>query len=186
MSDRHVHLRGLLAAYEPRTEEERRHHREIVAHLDIPTAFERDEYEPGHITGSGFVVHPSQRSVVLVEHRKLGRWLQPGGHVDRSDPDIEAAARREVTEETGLTDLRRIGIVDLDIHAFPARDGQPHHLHLDVRIGFLAESADLLHSHESTAIAWVPFEVVLSMEESLARAVRRLEALHSAGTLRPD
>lgn len=186
MSDRHQHLRALLEGYEPRTEEERRHHREITAHLDTPTAFERDEYEPGHITGSGFVVHPSRQSVVLVEHRKLGRWLQPGGHVDPSDPDIEASARREVMEETGLTELTGIGVVDLDVHAFPARDGQPHHLHLDVRMGFVSASADLLHSQESTAIAWVPFEVVLSMEESLARAVRRLEALHSAGTLRPD
>jgi len=186
MSDRHRRLRALLVDYEPSTEAERRHHRDITDLLEKPTAFERDEYGPGHITASGFVVHPTRQSVVLVEHRKLGRWLQPGGHIDPSDTDIEASARREVMEETGLEDMTGMGIVDLDVHSFPARDGQPHHLHLDVRMGFVAGSADLIHSHESTGIAWVPFEVVLSMDESLARAVRRLEALQSAGTLRPD
>lgn len=186
MTGRHRSLRGLLEGYEPGTEAEHRHWSVIWQHLEQPTAFDRDEYDPGHITGSGFVVHPTEQAVVLVEHRKLGRWLQPGGHVEPSDPDIEASARREVAEETGLTGLFGLGIVDLDVHSFPARDEQPGHLHLDVRMGFLARSGELTHSDESTGIAWVPFGRVLEMDESLARAVRRLGAMGTAGTLRPD
>ena len=186
MTERHRNLRALLRAYEPGTEVEHRHRSAIRGHLDEPTAFDRDTYDPGHITGSGFVVHPTEQAVVLVEHRKLGRWLQPGGHVESNDPDIEASARREVGEETGLSELIGLGIVDLDVHPFPARDGQPAHLHLDVRMGFVAGSEELAHGDESTGIAWVPFDRVLEMDESLARAVRRLGAMDAAGTLRPD
>lgn len=186
MTGRHHSLRALLEAYVPGTEAERRHRSAIWRRLDAPTAFDRGEYDPGHITGSGFVVHPTERAIVLVEHRKLGRWLQPGGHVEPLDPDIEASARREVVEETGLTEMIGLGIVDLDVHPFPARGGHPRHLHLDVRMGFVAGSEELTHSDESTGIAWVAFDRVLEMDESLARAVRRLGAMDAAGTLRPD
>ncbi|GAC1360004.1 MAG: NUDIX hydrolase [Herpetosiphon sp.] len=47
-----------------------------------------------------FVVHESRTLLLL--HRKLGKWLPPGGHVDPHElPDV--AALREVREETGLT-----------------------------------------------------------------------------------
>ena len=46
-----------------------------------------------------FVVHEGRTLLLL--HRKLGKWLPPGGHIDPHElPDI--AALREVKEETGL------------------------------------------------------------------------------------
>ena len=68
-----------------------------------PRPLERTSYDPGHVTASGLVLSPDGSSVLLVLHRRLGRWLQPGGHLEPGDPDIAAAARREVREETGLT-----------------------------------------------------------------------------------
>jgi 8-oxo-dGTP pyrophosphatase MutT (NUDIX family) len=58
---------------------------------------------PGHVlrhfTVAVFVVH--EQRVLLHYHRKLGKWLPPGGHVEDNElPD--AAAVREVREETGI------------------------------------------------------------------------------------
>ena len=184
--DRHRHLRELLDRHEPSTGDEADHLERLIALLDRAAAFDRHEYDPGHVTASAFVVHPSEAAVVLVEHRKLGAWLQPGGHVEASDADITSAARREVAEETGLSDLAELGVVDVDVHRFPARGDQSEHLHFDVRSGFVASTDDLSHGDESTGIGWFALDDVRSMDESLARAARRLEAMDRAGTLRPD
>ena len=46
-----------------------------------------------------FIVHEGRTLLLL--HRKLGKWLPPGGHIDPHElPDV--AALREVEEETGL------------------------------------------------------------------------------------
>ena len=149
------------------------------------SAFDRDEFQPGHITASAFVVHPSEPAAALMKHRKLGRWLQPGGHVEPDDADIESAARREVFEEIGISRVTALGVADVDVHVFPERGDQPEHLHLDVRIGFVAGSDRLADSAESDGVRWAGFDEMQQMEESLARPARRLEAMDAAGTLRP-
>jgi len=55
---------------------------------------------PKLFTASGLVV-TGDRKVLLVEHRKLGVWLYPGGHIDPNETPDEAL-HREVLEETGL------------------------------------------------------------------------------------
>ena len=186
MTPRHAALRVLLASYQPKTSEEKRHLSSIRTLLSQKrTAFERTEYDPGHITASAFVVHPELPAAALVNHRKIGRWLQPGGHVEPEDADIEAAARREVAEEIGVSQLSSFGVTDVDVHVFPERADQPQHLHLDVRLGFVAGSDRLVDSGESHGVRWATFTEMLQMEESLARPARRLEAMDAAGTLRP-
>ena len=66
--------------------------------------FSRSRFDPGHFTVSALVLPPDGSSLLMIFHTKLGRWLQPGGHVEPSDADLQAAARREVVEETGLPD----------------------------------------------------------------------------------
>ncbi len=92
-----------------------------------PDCFERS-CQVGHITGSAWIVNRAGDRVLLTHHRKLGRWLQPGGHSD-GDPDTLEVALREAREESGL-DVRALdeAIFDLDVHLIPARGHEPAHL----------------------------------------------------------
>jgi 8-oxo-dGTP pyrophosphatase MutT (NUDIX family) len=89
-----------------------------------------------HFTASAFVIDVACERACLVTHVKLGRLLQPGGHVEPSDASLEAAALREAREETELTlELHPTAPrpFDLDVHRIPDRPGEPGHFHLDVR-----------------------------------------------------
>lgn len=89
-----------------------------------------------HFTASAFVVDEAGTRTCLVAHAKLGRLLQPGGHVEEDDASLEDAALREAREETALElDFHPIAPrpFDLDIHRIPERDGEAEHFHLDVR-----------------------------------------------------
>lgn len=109
---------------------------------------------PDHLTASAVVVDPT-RGALLLHHRKLGRWFQPGGHVD-GDGNLVAAACREAAEETGLTGLVPVlPAVDLDVHDVAYPDGS-FHVHHDLRFLLLAASAaEPAPNHESTGSRWV-------------------------------
>ncbi len=105
----------------------------LLAELEEPTS--RDQAR-AHFTASAFVVDLHCERVCLVEHVKLGRLLQPGGHIEPTDSSLEAAALREAIEETCLElDLHPEAPrpFDLDIHQIPERPDEPAHFHLDVR-----------------------------------------------------
>jgi 8-oxo-dGTP pyrophosphatase MutT (NUDIX family) len=118
-----------------------------------PDPFSREQFTPGHITCSGLVLAPDGRRILIVHHRRLDRWLLPGGHVETSDATIDAAAAREVLEETGIVvaDGRLAGA---DVHGIPAKGREPYHLHHDLLFSFRAESEALACSDESHAVAW--------------------------------
>lgn len=131
----------------------------------------------GHITASAWIVSPDRMATVLVHHRKLNRWLQPGGHIE-SDASVHAAALREAREESGLKTLSPIGdtIFDLDIHTIPARNDFPAHEHLDVRFLFEAERDEVPDcSAESHAVQWWSLDDLSAAltDDSVLRMVRK-------------
>src|SRR5436189_3883564 len=74
----------------------------ILMLLDCsPAPFSRDQFTPGHITTSGLVLSPAADRILILHHRRLDRWLLPGGHVEPGDPTLDAAPAREVFEENG-------------------------------------------------------------------------------------
>lgn len=119
----------------------------------------RNEFSPGHFTASGFVASPDCTKLLLIHHARLGRWLQPGGHIEADDRSIEDAARREVTEETGIGLLGRtgVGIIRIDAHPIPARSDEPAHVHVDLAVGFIAGTPEIGPLDEVLDAAWVPF-----------------------------
>jgi 8-oxo-dGTP pyrophosphatase MutT (NUDIX family) len=151
-------LPDLIRAYRPiDVDDEKTRVRFIEFVTRHPDCLERS-LEIGHITASAWVVDPTGRQVVLVHHKKLDRWLQPGGHADGCSA-VETVARREVEEETGLTQLASVGPIpfDLDIHPIPEHRGVRAHEHFDMRIAFRAEGdLSLRLSEESHNVAWIP------------------------------
>jgi 8-oxo-dGTP pyrophosphatase MutT (NUDIX family) len=127
-----------------------------------------------HFTASALVLDGARERTCLVLHRKLGLWLQPGGHVEPADPTLGLAALREVHEETGLSGRVDTGSpVHLDIHEIPDRPGLPAHLHLDVRFLVVAEGVDLTLSEESIDVRWWTLaEAIGAGDDSLARLIR--------------
>ncbi len=141
-----------------------------------PRCFENDCWA-GHITGSAWVLSEDRTHTLLILHRKLARWLQPGGHSDGS-PDTRSVALREAREETGIARiaLESPAIFDLDIHEIPARGSHPAHLHLDVRFAMRADMREVpAPNDESQDLAWVKLTEVerYTSEESVLRMVRK-------------
>ena len=142
---------------------------------------------PGHVTASAWVVTASRERVLLVHHRKLDRWLQPGGHAD-GQTDVAAAALREANEETGLRRLRLSDEsqsplpLDLDVHIIPARYNaageliEDAHEHHDVRLLVIADG-DITPrvSDESHAVRWYTADELqqITDEESVLRMWRK-------------
>lgn len=134
--------------------------------------------EEAHLTGSALVADPVTGRFVVLHHRKLGRWLQPGGHAD-GQGDLAAVALREATEETGLEGLEvRRPAIDLDVHVVAPPDEVPHR-HLDLRFLVVApagaSAAPPPGNHESRAIRWIDVDelAALDPDPSLLRLVER-------------
>lgn len=131
----------------------------------------------GHITASAFVIDPVKHEILLIEHKKLNKWLQPGGHCD-GDEDTLAVAIKEVWEETGVVIIPTgQKIIDLDIHTIPERKGVPEHEHFDVRYVFETDSSlPLTQNHETTDLRWIPFEELdnFTRENSIFRIISKI------------
>ncbi len=97
----------------------------------------------GHLTASAWVLDRTRKHAAMIHHRKLGRWLQPGGHIEDDDASWRAAAQREVTEEIGLRAFIAVPdaeqLFDVDVHPIPARSDVPAHFHYDLRFLFVAD-----------------------------------------------
>lgn len=142
-----------------------------------PSSFTRGHFEPGHFTGSALVVDDRDR-VLLTLHRRLGKWLQLGGHAD-GDLDLARVALREAQEESGVASLAyrpgQNAILDVDVHVIPGNAKEPEHRHFDVRYLVFADRAQaeaIQASEESTDLKWFTLDEALTTVEE--PSLRRL------------
>ncbi len=167
-------LRALLASHAPADTTEQDAVAAVVSLLSFDEAFSASRFDPGHVTASAFVLHPSRSAVALVLHSKIGRWLQPGGHVESDDLTTVDAALREVREEVGVGAADAPWLCDVDVHVFPSRGAVPMHLHHDIRVAFRADSDRVTAGDGADDARWWPLAEVLGLEESLARPARKI------------
>jgi 8-oxo-dGTP pyrophosphatase MutT (NUDIX family) len=177
--DRLRRVRAQVAAHEPIDGRERSAKEQALSFLDrLPRPLEA--MDPTHVTASAVVV--GRRGVLLHRHRKLGRWMQPGGHLDPAEEPAEAAVR-ECREETGLSVTHPWGeprLIHLDVHAAAAG-----HLHIDLR--YLVEGPDASpepEPGESPEVAWLSWdEAEVLADEALAGALSVARAIVERGEL---
>jgi 8-oxo-dGTP pyrophosphatase MutT (NUDIX family) len=108
-----------------------------------------------HFTVTGYTVTVDRTRLLMVFHRKLDRWLPPGGHVE-TDEFPSDAVLREVAEETGIVarhrddlglDLRLEGLIDAQLptpltmsaQLIPAGKTDGEHIHMDMMYELFAD-----------------------------------------------
>ena len=111
-----------------------------------------------HFCASAYIIDPETKKILLVKHKKLTRWVQPGGHIEPNEFPEEAAIR-EAYEETGIK-IKLLG------ERFPREDDfirplgiQKNRTESGVHIDFIYPAIPLNHkelkiSKESTNIGW--------------------------------
>ncbi|MGI9018684.1 MAG: NUDIX hydrolase [Euzebya sp.] len=127
-----------------------------------------------HVTGSALVV--GARGIVLHRHKRLGLWLQPGGHLEKGEWPAQAALR-ESMEETGLA-LRHHQDPPVLLHV-DAHDGGRGHRHLDLRYIVTGDDSDPAPAAgESQACHWFDWDTAARLaDEGL------VGALHAARSI---
>ena len=168
-----AHVRALVAsrAAAPVDAREANSATQILDALDrLPRPLDENA-DITHLTASCIVVGP--RGTVLHLHKRLGLWLQPGGHIDPGEHP-SAAAVREGREETGLAvrhPAEGPALVHVDVHA-----GGRGHRHLDLRYLLLGGDADPVPlPGESPDVRWFGWDDAIAVADpGLAGALRAL------------
>jgi 8-oxo-dGTP pyrophosphatase MutT (NUDIX family) len=130
-------LRALVEGHEPASPREAAAREQFLTELDRLDAPCDEHAGPTHVTASGIVV--GRRGTVLHLHKRLGIWMQPGGHIDAGETPA-AAARREAIEELGLAVEHPAAgplLIHVDVH-----EAALGHTHLDLRYLLLGADAD--------------------------------------------
>jgi 8-oxo-dGTP pyrophosphatase MutT (NUDIX family) len=138
---------------------------------------------PGHITGSAFVISPDHTRILLVFHKYLKRWLQPGGHWEADETDPWSAAKREAEEETGVIigHYERLegwpeGVpLDIEVQTIPENPlkDETDHYHYDFRYVFFAEELELNTANaEYPDAAWFDFDTTEG--QGIRRAIEKM------------
>ena len=127
---------------------------------------------PVHVTSSAVIVDERRDHVVLLLHKRLGIWVQPGGHLDPCE-DLAAAALREAAEETGLELQHPDGgpeAIHVDVHP-----GGRGHTHLDLRWLLIGRGEPAPPPGESPDVRWFAWDdAIATADEGLSGLLRAL------------
>ena len=170
-------LKEELLAYQPFDVDEVAYKKRMLSlYHRFANCFERS-LSLGHFTASAWILNPQKNEVVLVHHKKLDKWLQPGGHAD-GDNNLLRVCLKEAEEETGLTALTPLqnGIFDIDIHTIPANSKDDTHFHYDVRYAFVQDGSQVIDvSDESHDVKWISLENLVEKYDCGRSIMRMVE-----------
>ncbi len=173
-----MNLRENIKNYISNFQEENEYKERMLDFLDnCDNPFSRETKE-GHFTSSGFLLNSNKTKFLLMHHRKLDKWLQPGGHCDGNN-DLLAVAIKEAQEESGILDIEPISrqIYDIDVHFIPSNAKEQEHYHYDVRFLLKTVCNDyFVKNAESHDLRWIEFTYnyeELVLDSSVKRMIEK-------------
>jgi 8-oxo-dGTP pyrophosphatase MutT (NUDIX family) len=168
--------RDLLTGWAAPDAEQDRLRRHFVDHLQRHADGWSRSCPGRHLTASTMIISPDGGQVLLTLHRKIGRWLQTGGHIEPGDHDLPAAALREATEESGLPVIEIGDILLLSRHAVACGPVRPT-FHLDVQFLAVADAGQrAVVSAESEQVGWFAVDRLPDVDDSVRRLVEAARA----------
>jgi 8-oxo-dGTP pyrophosphatase MutT (NUDIX family) len=175
-TDSRERLLEILRRYAPPSEDRGAEVRRIISFVEREPACAERSHQFGHLTGSAWIVTADRTKALLLHHRKLNRWMQPGGHAD-GELDLLAVALREAREESGLSSIEPVSgeVFDVDIHEIPPFKGIPAHYHFDVRFLLVGDDTEKpSRNEESNEVKWIELSAIREYtdEESVLRMAR--------------
>ena len=110
-----------------------------------------------HLVASVFVFNPKDRKFLMIKHKKVGKWLQPGGHLEKGEEPHEAGMR-EVFEETGIS------VKIINKLAISEYISEKTHVHVD--FSYLAypleNQKETVNQDETDGLSWFSLKEILS------------------------
>lgn len=157
-----------IKSYLPENEQEKNDQRIMLKYLNHFDDVLTRKNEMFHLTTSAWVVNKDRSKVLMVYHNIFDSWSWIGGHAD-GNPDLLQVAKREILEETGVSDIKAIcdDIFGLSIHAVKShmKKGKfvSSHLHYDVQFLFeLSEKeATRISPFENSGVQWIDVDSIL-------------------------
>ena len=162
-----MNLRDQILTFVPQNEQEQRDKQELLAWLDSGIDIYSRRCNAAHLTASAWVVSPDREKVLMAYHNLYDSWAWLGGHAD-GEADLQAVAKREVLEESGLADCKTLSDDIFSLEILTVDGHEKHgsyissHLHLNVTYLFEADPSAPLRCKpdENKAVAWFPAEQV--------------------------
>lgn len=152
---------------------------EMLNFLSSAHPFSREQKQ-GHFTSSALLLNSDSSKFFLLHHKKLNKWLQPGGHAD-GEEDLLKVAIKESEEESGILGIVALQdyIFDLDIHKIPSSHREDEHFHYDVRFLLKAPYDEINPNFESFSASWFDIDIIkkLPLEISLMRMINKFTRL---------
>ena len=120
------------------------------------------ENDSAHMTASSIIVSRDRKRTLMAYHNIYQSWSWTGGHAD-GESDFEAIARLEAQEETGITNLRRLGNGPASLEILPVwahvKRGRHVGSHLHLNVSYLFEADESLPlrvaEDENSAVGWI-------------------------------
>ncbi len=172
-----------VAACVPLDDDERMDREIILKYISENEDVLTRDNEIAHMTASAWIVNKDRTKVVMIYHNLYDSWAWVGGHAD-GDEDLSFVVRKEIEEETGLTNVKSlkdgavgVNIITVDQHMKRGKYVNSH-LHFDVEFLFEADEADALRikEDENSGVKWVDINEVedITNEPKMKKIYRRL------------
>ena len=141
----------------------------------------------GHIVAGGFIYAKEENKFLVLYHNDLKMFLYPGGHVDNDDVNTLFAAKREISEETGINNLEQLKVsddelmpIDIDTHkiGYNERLNLPEHYHFDFRYLFVVEKIQDIKTdvEEMSGYKWISLDE-LTNDPNYGRVATKIKKL---------